>query len=183
MRGGDDLLEMGFDPSFGVLIEPFVETDRLDPRETEIHRDFNSGWIELTVGVVGECGSMKSLTPSITVAKNAVLSLPEKFQGGTGVNLTPPPASLISPVQVAGIKSAIETTAQILGIAGYARIDIFFNTVDDRILVIEANSLPGLTPSTVIFQQAAAEVPPLDPVTFLEQLIDNKLASRRRDAA
>ena len=46
----------------------------------------------MTVGAVGQSGEMRSLTPSVTVKEMGdVLTLEEKFQGGTGVNLTPPP--------------------------------------------------------------------------------------------
>ncbi|KAL8529900.1 hypothetical protein ACS0TY_007097 [Phlomoides rotata] len=39
---------------------------------------------------------MCSLTPSITVKETGdILSLEEKFQGGTSINLTPPPLSII----------------------------------------------------------------------------------------
>ena len=102
----------------------------------------------------------------------------EKFQGGTGVNLTPPPATIIAPKQIDLIKMKIEQTAKALGIQGYARIDLFFNLRDDRVLVIEANSLPGLTPSTVIYHQALAEVPPMNPQAFLSKLVE--LGMQRR---
>ena len=39
---------------------------------------------------------MFSLPPSITVAQNQVLTIEEKFQGGTGINLTPAPEEFIS---------------------------------------------------------------------------------------
>jgi hypothetical protein len=55
-----------------------------------------SRWVEVTVGVLGRKGSMKALSPSITVKESGhVLSLEEKFQGGTGVNLTPPPPQIV----------------------------------------------------------------------------------------
>ncbi|MEQ1702325.1 MAG: hypothetical protein ABMA25_19620, partial [Ilumatobacteraceae bacterium] len=50
-----------------------------------------TGWIEVTVGVLGNRGSLRALSPSLTVASDRILSLEEKFMGGTGVNLTPPP--------------------------------------------------------------------------------------------
>jgi len=39
--------------------------------------------------------------------------------------------------------------------------------------VIEINTLPGLTPSTVIYHQALAENPPIYPREFLEEIIKN----------
>jgi hypothetical protein len=38
-------------------------------------------------------------------------------------------------------------------------------------IVIEANTLPGLTPSTVIYHQALAEPESLTPIAFLEKII------------
>ena len=51
-------------------------------------------WVEMTVGVCGfDGGGLRAMPPSVTVASGAsrVLTLEEKFQGGTGVNLTPVP--------------------------------------------------------------------------------------------
>ena len=41
---------------------------------------------------------------------------------------------------------------------------MFFNTKTNIVMLIEANSFSGLTGSTVIFQQALAEQPPLFPL-------------------
>ena len=42
-----------------------------------------------------------------------------------------------------------------LNLKGYARIDMFVRE-DGRVAVLEPNTLPGMTPSTVLFHQAAA---------------------------
>jgi len=41
-----------------------------------------------------------------------------------------------------------------------------------ELIIIEVNTLPGLTPSTVIYHQALAENPPMYPTEFLERIID-----------
>ena len=164
--------------SESFMLEPFIVTDSIHVVGLDLLHHAQTGWIELTVGVLEENGHYHSLSPSITVAQGHVLSLEEKFQGGTGVNLTPPPATIIAPKQIDLIKMKIEQTAKALGIQGYARIDLFFNLRDDRVLVIEANSLPGLTPSTVIYHQALAEVPPMNPQAFLSKLVE--LGMQRR---
>ena len=161
-----------------LLIEPFISTDAIHVEGRELIHKQKQGWIELTVGVLEQDGRYHSLSPSITVAQNAVLSLEEKFQGGTGVNLTPPPASIIKPEQIDLIKTKVTAAAEALGIEGYARIDIFFNTLSGQTMIIEANSLPGLTASTVIFHQALAENPPLYPRAFLEKLVELGVARR-----
>ncbi len=161
-----------------LILEPFIVTDEIYVSGLELVNKYKTGWIELTVGVLEENGIYHSMSPSITVVQGNVLSLEEKFQGGTGVNLTPPPEEVITTDQITLIKTKIEQTAKTLGIQGYARIDIFFNTKNNEMIVIEANSLPGLTPSTVIYHQALAEVPPLTPQAFLSKLI--KLGIERR---
>ncbi len=164
-----------------LLLEPFIITDSILIKDQELVYKQNTGWIELTVGVLETSGNYHALNPSITVAQGDVLSLEEKFQGGTGVNLTPPPSSIIKQDQIDLIRGKIELAARALGIEGYARLDIFFNVLTNQTMLIEANSLPGLTASTVIFHQALAETPPLAPRAFLEKLISYGLA--RHDPA
>jgi D-alanine--D-alanine ligase len=163
-----------------LILEPFIITDDIHVEDLELMYRQKTGWIELTVGVLEDAGHYHALTPSITVAQHAVLSLEEKFQGGTGVNLTPPPDSIVSAEQITLIKELIETTAEALGIEGYARIDIFFNVRTEQTMIIEANSLPGLTASTVIFHQALAEHPPMSPRDFLAKLVAFGLGRQRR---
>ncbi len=155
-----------------LLMEPFIVTDDIHLERQELRYSRNTGWVELTVGVMEEDGRYHALSPSITVAQSGVLSLEEKFQGGTGVNLTPPPADILSAQQAELIKTKIVSAAKALGIEGYARLDIFFNVQTNQTMLIEANSLPGLTASTVIFHQALAEQPPLSPRAFLEKLVE-----------
>ncbi len=172
------IVEMGRDAANGFVVEPFVATDRVAVAGMALSHAAVAGWIELTVGVVEEGGVYHAFLPSITVAAGEVLSLEEKFQGGTGVNITPPPPEIISPAQVALIRRHVEAAARALGIANYARLDIFFNRLDNRTMLIEANTLPGLTASTVIFHQALAEEPPLYPGPFLERIIASARARR-----
>jgi D-alanine-D-alanine ligase-like ATP-grasp enzyme len=112
------------------------------------------------------------MQPSITVALGDVLTVEEKFQGGTGVNITPPPPEYVSPAVVATVKRQIERVAQALGLAGYARIDCFMNITTGAVMVIEINTLPALTPSTVLFHQGLAEPQPLSPREFLERVVE-----------
>ena len=174
----DGINEMNFDPSNGLIIEPFIETVQLHVENHQVLPEKVEGWVELTVGVVYEKAQLHSMVPSITVAEDAVLSLEEKFQGGTGVNLTPPPKHVISTEQCDLIRQQIENIADVLNIDGYARIDIFFNTVTNHIVFIEANTLPGLTPSTVIYHQALADTPSRTPTEFLEHLVQTKVYNK-----
>ena len=60
-----------------------------------------------------------------------------------------------------------------IGLKNYSRIDVFVNIKTEQIIIIEANTLPAMTPSTVIFHQALAEENPLTPREFIELLIEN----------
>ena len=51
--------------------------------------------------------ALPCVSPSISVKEGTVLSLEEKFQGGTGINITPPPDEIVSATQVALIKDKI----------------------------------------------------------------------------
>ncbi|MFH2104862.1 MAG: D-alanine--D-alanine ligase, partial [Parcubacteria group bacterium] len=95
----------------------------------------------------------------------------------TGINLTPPPAKYVKPEIIADVKQKTKELANRLGIEGYARIDAFLNIKTGELIIIEANTLPALTPSTVLFHQSLQEDPPLMPLAFLEELI--KLGKER----
>lgn len=158
-----------------LLIEPFIETDSLKIVQGQLHHTPHHGWIELTVGVIEKAKEYHAFNPSITVAEGRILTLEEKFQGGTGVNITPPPVSIMSPQALENFKKTIEAVAFVLNIENYARFDTFFNTITQKMIVIECNSLPALTPSTVLFHQALAEDVPLYPKEFFEYIIQNVL--------
>jgi D-alanine--D-alanine ligase len=164
-------IEMPYEYGDDYILERFIETDYIRIVKNELIYKPKSGWIELTVGVLEAHTHYHALNPSITIAEGEVLSVEEKFQGGTGVNLTPPPESIISAQQVAIIKRGVEEVARVLRIQGYARMDIFFNVQTNTMYVIEANTLPALTPATVLYHQALSEHHPMFPKEFLESLV------------
>lgn len=59
-----------------------------------------------------------------------------------------------------------EELANRLGLAGFARIDAFLGVEDGTLFVIEINTVPGLSPNNVLFQQALLEDPPIFPGEF-----------------
>ena len=156
-----------------IIFESFIETDKLKVQGGKITHTPKSGYIEMTVGVIEQQGNIKAFSPSITVAETAILSVEEKFQGGTGVNITPPPKEIVSNKNLNKIKSLVEKVAKCVDVRGYARIDIFANIRTGNIIVIEVNTLPGLTPSTVLYHQALAESPQISPLELLEKIIKN----------
>lgn len=166
-----DVIELPQKTPDELLFERFIETDTLKVKNLQLKHHIKTGWIELTVGVLETQGKLISLNPSITVAEGEVLTVEEKFQGGTGINITPPPASIIKPDILEQIKQKITAVASHLGIRGYARIDTFANIHTGELYMIEVNTLPGLTASTVFYHQALAENPAIFPGELLEKLI------------
>jgi D-alanine-D-alanine ligase len=106
---------------------------------------------EITCGVLGN-DSPIALTPSETIPTDDVLSLEDKFLYGQGENKTP---ARVSEETLKEIQDVAVRSYTALGLKAYSRIDMFISD-DGRILVLEPNSLPGMTPSTVLFHQAAA---------------------------
>jgi len=155
------------------------EQDDAEPAYLRWGCAHETGWIEVTVGVLGSTGEMNALSPSLTVAKRGILSVEEKFMGGTGVNITPPPPERVEPEVLVRTKRLISNVANLLGIRGYARIDAFMDRQTGNVIIIEANSLPGLTASTVLFHQALAEAIPLDPRELLERIINLAIGEAR----
>ncbi|XP_057435324.1 uncharacterized protein LOC130728018 isoform X2 [Lotus japonicus] len=173
------IIEMPNPPPELLIFEPFVETDEIvvTSKFKETGHDLmwkgHSRWVEITVGVIGKRGSMHSLSPSVTVKETGdILSLEEKFQGGTGINLTPPPLSIMSEKALQRCKKHIEQIANTLQLEGFSRIDAFVNVDNGEVLIIEVNTVPGMTPSTVLIHQALVEQPPLYPHQFFRTLLD-----------
>ncbi|KAJ4887367.1 D-alanine--D-alanine ligase family [Raphanus sativus] len=164
-----------------LIFEPFIETDEVivsSKSSEKLSWKGSRRWVEITVGVIGKHGSMRSLSPSLTVKESGdILSLEEKFQGGTGINLTPPPPTIMSKEALERCKRGIELIAKTLGLEGFSRIDAFVHVETGDVMAIEVNTVPGMTPSTVLIQQALAEQPPMYPPQFFRTLLN--LAAQR----
>ena len=169
-----NIIEMPTEPMKQLLFERFIETDHIRVSGNDLKWKRKEGWIEVTVGVIEEKGKIRALSPSLTVAQGAVLSVEEKFQGGTGINITPPPEKYISKKVLNRVKKSVETIAKKLNIRGYSRLDTFMHIDTGDIILIEVNTTPALTPSTVLYHQGLAEKKPLFPRELLEKLIENK---------
>lgn len=127
--------------------------------------------MELTVGVIGNDSAL-ALPPSQTIATRGILSIEEKFLPGAGENQTP--AALPQPV-LDRVRAVIAQVYQAVGCKGYARIDCFYQaaeqspTKSERVVILEINTLPGLTPATCIFHQAA-EIG-MRPAEFIDMIV------------
>ncbi|XP_010326176.1 uncharacterized protein [Solanum lycopersicum] len=102
---------------------------------------------------------------------------PKKRVVITGINLTPPPPSIMSTAALERCKKRIELIANTLQLEGFSRIDVFVHADTGEVLIIKVNTVPRMTPSTVFIHQALSEQPPLYPQYFFRTLLD--LASER----
>ncbi|WNB17165.1 D-alanine--D-alanine ligase family protein [Marivirga arenosa] len=113
--------------------------------------------------------------PSEALAGGEVLSLEEKFLAGEGQNITPArytPKSEEYDKVAEQVKNTLKKTAEVLNITGYARIDAFVRVFDDltaETIIIEVNSLPGMTPATCIFHQTA--INGYKPYDFIDKIL------------
>ena len=144
-------------------------------------------FLEITGGMItyyDEAGELRYrvFEPSEALAGGEVLSLEEKFLAGEGQNLTPARLGTdhYSYDHVADqVKADLERAARAVGVEGYCRIDAFVRVYADgraETVVIEINSLPGMTPATAIFHQAA--IAGYQPYQFIAALL--RFARERR---
>ncbi len=113
---------------------------------------------------------------SEALATGSVLSLEEKFLAGEGQNITPAryaPESAERQRISEEVKRELRRVAEILHVEGYARIDAFVRVRDSgavEVIIIEVNSLPGMTPATCIFHQTA--LAGYSPYEFIDQILE-----------
>lgn len=112
-----------------------------------------------------------------------MLSLEEKFLAGEGQNITPARFSTDKRINLSvsnQVRDQLKAAARVLQIEGYARIDAFVRVYPDEtteVIFIEVNSLPGMTPATCIFHQAA--LAHYKPVEFIDRIITFGLQRNR----
>ncbi|RYZ51151.1 MAG: D-alanine--D-alanine ligase, partial [Sphingobacteriales bacterium] len=166
-RPGDDLLleeaktlALGYKEEFPCKMEFLVE-ELISPNGAK-------HFLEITGGLMTrktESGEIEYeiFEASEALASGEVLSLEEKFLAGEGQNITPAryaPDPEIRQKISDQVKDHLKKVAQILKVEGYARIDAFVRVFDDNraeTIIIEINSLPGMTPATCIFHQTAIQ--------------------------
>jgi D-alanine-D-alanine ligase len=122
--------------------------------------------------------------PSETLATGDVLSLEEKFLAGEGQNITPARFSrnkeehqIIS----RQVRNELRKVAEILNIQGYCRIDAFVRIYENNkaeTIIIEVNSLPGMTPATCIFHQTA--INGYKPYDFIDRILTFGIQRERK---
>lgn len=156
------------------------------PRKEEllIERFIDKGdalrFMEITGGMLTRHNQDGSVTyeifePSEALAESEILSLEEKFLAGQGQNITPSRFSKDPAEQArisAEVRKTLEVVARTLDVTGYCRIDAFVKIfADGRVetWIIEINSLPGMTPATCIYHQAA--INGYKPFEFIREIL------------
>ncbi|HEX8427633.1 D-alanine--D-alanine ligase [Hymenobacter sp.] len=149
--------------------------------ETLIARDGATHFLEVTGGLLTHWGpngelEIEVFEASESLATGEVLSLEEKFLAGEGQNITPARYAP-DPVERQRISEEVKVelrrVAEVLNIQGYARIDAFVRVRQNgavEVLIIEVNSLPGMTPATCIFHQTA--LAGYTPYQFIDQILE-----------
>ena len=158
-----------------ILIEELIS------RKDSIH------FLEITGGMltrITENGQIEFevFEASEALSEGDVLSLEEKFLAGQGQNITPARYAK-NPAHRQEISNQVKATlgkaATVLNISGYCRIDAFVRVYDGpraEVIFIEVNSLPGMTPATCIFHQAA--INQYKPYEFIDRILDFGLKTK-----
>ena len=157
--------------------------------EQYIERNGAAHFLEITGGLLCHHSDdevkYEMFEPSETLSTSAILSLEEKFLAGEGQNITP--ARFHSDPELNQqisnqVKDDLQRAARILHVEGYARIDAFVRIDDNQTvetLIIEVNSLPGMTPATCIFHQAA--INQYKPFNFIHKIIEFGLERKDKE--
>lgn len=121
---------------------------------------------ELQVGVLDG----KAMPVIEIIPKQGFYDYKTKYQAGLAEEICPAP---ISPEDTDRIQRLAERVQKALMIDAYSRIDFIMADDDKTIYCLEANTLPGMTPTSLIPQMAAAQG--MDFGTLCEKIIQVSL--------
>ncbi|HXU27616.1 MAG TPA: D-alanine--D-alanine ligase, partial [Bacteroidia bacterium] len=138
-------------------------------------------FLEVTGGMLTHYNAQGEIEYEVFEASEAlsegdVLSLEEKFLAGQGQNITPARYARNDADRQKisdQVKEALKGAARALKVSGYCRIDAFVRVYKDcrvEVIFIEVNSLPGMTPATCIFHQAA--INSYKPYDFIDKILE-----------
>ncbi len=163
-------------PTRWLLERAFVDPTTVELPTGDLNLETLRPWfaakrfVELTAAVLDRPGrGLVAAVPSVTVAADE-LTLQQKFQQGVGTNLALD--LFVSDGVAEGVRVRIEALARAFGIEGYARLDAFWDQVDDVVHLLEINSLCGLTEATVFYSQWLADRDSLPPWAVLDRIVE-----------
>ena len=138
--------------------------------ETEIVVEQYVKGREFSVGVVGG----KALPPIEIIPKTGFYDYKTKYQAGAADEKCP---ADITPEQDAVMREAATAAYKALHLDSYARVDFILDK-DDNAYCLEANTLPGMTPTSLLPQEAAVEG--IGYADLCELIINNSLEKYKR---
>ena len=104
---------------------------------------------EFSVGVIeGKALPVIEIAPLI-----GFYDYKNKYQAGSTIETCP---AKLSPELTEEMQKYAEDVFRILGMQSYARMDFMMDTATNSIYCLEANTLPGMTPTSLLPQEAAA---------------------------
>ncbi len=115
-----------------------------------IVEEYVSG-MELSAGVMGTGDEITALPLIEIIPKHGFYDYQHKYQAGWTEEIVP---ARISPELTAQVQDLAIKTYRALKLGVYARID-FLLTSDGQPFCLEANTLPGMTPTSLLPQEAA----------------------------
>lgn len=102
---------------------------------------------ELTVGVING----KAMPAIEIIPKNGFYDYKNKYQAGATEEICPAP---IGAEATEKLQKLAERVHEALMIDAYCRVDFLWNSADGEMYCLEANTLPGMTPTSLIPQMA-----------------------------
>ncbi len=146
-----EAVELAFRQEDSILVEEFIQGR------------------ELSCGVVDG----KALPVIEIIPKEGFYDYKNKYQAGAALEVTPAPISASATEKV---QRLAERVFKALKLSVYARMDFLLTEAEDA-YCLEANTLPGMTPTSLLPQEAAATG--VDYITLCENIIALSLEKYR----
>ena len=121
---------------------------------------------ELTVGVLDG----KAMPVIEIIPKSGFYDYKNKYQPGLTVELCPAP---LTEAETALLQRTAEAVYRALGLEAYGRCDFILDGASGQCVCLEANTLPGMTPTSLVPQMGAAMG--MDYGELCEALLDSSL--------
>lgn len=152
----ENAMELAFDHDDLVLLERFVPG------------------VELTAGVIGndELESLP-LVEIVPKAEHGFFNYAAKYSAGEAEEICP---ARVSPEVAETARTQARIAHRALFCRGYSRTDFMLSEADGELYVLETNTIPGMTP-TSLFPQAARAAG-MEFSALLDRLVDLALADR-----